>query len=209
MAAVSRGIGFSLIGVGIWVTTCGYMGVDPIKTLIKIVQNPSQAAAIMRAGATPLSGTNASASSSSMGRAVVAYAEAQLGKPYKLGGVGPNSYDCSGLTQAAWASVGVKIPRGSIAQMSIGNKVSLKTDLQAGDLVFPSLINVILGDHVQIWAGDGSGDIIEAPYPGLNVRKRSPWGLPSGNSVRAVRPVPNIQGGSGTPGTANTGGYAY
>jgi Cell wall-associated hydrolases (invasion-associated proteins) len=42
---------------------------------------------------------------------VVAFVYAQIGKPYVFGASGPNSYDCSGLTSAAWASVGISIPR--------------------------------------------------------------------------------------------------
>src|SRR6202000_2688174 len=136
------GLGFALVGVGAWVITCGYMGVDPIQTLIKIVQNPSQAASILKSGASPLgTGTTTNGTSSSIGNAVVSFAAAQIGKPYVFGGEGDaahdGGWDCSGLAQKAWASVGVKMPRGSLAQMAIGQKISKKSDLQPGDLVFP------------------------------------------------------------------------
>ncbi len=48
--------------------------------------------------------------------AAVAYAWAQVGKPYQYAGVGPGSYDCSGLTMMAWAQGGVSMPHGSIAK---------------------------------------------------------------------------------------------
>jgi cell wall-associated NlpC family hydrolase len=65
----------------------------------------------------------------------VAAARTQAGKPYALGGVGPNSFDCSGLTQWAMAQVGIQIPRTSFQQASAGVHVD-RAAIQAGDLVF-------------------------------------------------------------------------
>lgn len=65
--------------------------------------------------------------------AAIDFACAQLGKPYQWGAEGPGSYDCSGLTSAAYAAAGVSIPRSSRAQYSAGSKVS---NIQPGDLVF-------------------------------------------------------------------------
>ena len=48
--------------------------------------------------------------------AAVAYARAQLGKPYVYAGVGPDAFDCSGLTMMAWAQGGVLMEHGSQAQ---------------------------------------------------------------------------------------------
>ena len=59
----------------------------------------------------------------------------QLGKPYRYAASGPNAYDCSGLTGAAWRSVGVSLPRSSSAQYSVGRSVA-RSDLRLGDLVF-------------------------------------------------------------------------
>ena len=47
------------------------------------------------------------------GAKALAFARAQLGKPYRFGASGPNAYDCSGLTGAAWRPVGVSLPRTS------------------------------------------------------------------------------------------------
>src|SRR5262249_10790351 len=55
--------------------------------------------------------------STQAGRAV-AFAYAQLGKPYEWGATGPGAYDCSGLVQAAWSAAGVSIPRTTYAQWS-------------------------------------------------------------------------------------------
>jgi cell wall-associated NlpC family hydrolase len=65
--------------------------------------------------------------------AAIAYARAQLGKPYEWGGTGPDAFDCSGLVQLAYASAGVSIARTSQAQWATGRHVS---DPAPGDLVF-------------------------------------------------------------------------
>ncbi len=72
---------------------------------------------------------------------LIAFLKAQLGKPYVYGASGPDSFDCSGLTQAAFASIGIDLPRTSQEQSTVGTPVSL-SDLQVGDLVF--------------WGGEGS-----------------------------------------------------
>ena len=46
----------------------------------------------------------------------VAYARAQLGKPYVYAAAGPAAFDCSGLTMMAWAQSGVSMEHGSQAQ---------------------------------------------------------------------------------------------
>jgi peptidoglycan DL-endopeptidase CwlO len=69
------------------------------------------------------------------GGSAVAAARTKLGAPYALGGVGPTSWDCSGLTQWAFAQAGVTIPRTSFQQASVGVHVD-RAAVQAGDLVF-------------------------------------------------------------------------
>ena len=99
---------------------------------------------------------------SSRGAEALAYAKAQLGEPYVRGGDGPSSWDCSGLTSAAWGSVGVSLPHSSGQQYNRGASVS-KSDLQLGDLVF------FYSDisHVGLYAGNGQ--VIHAPRPGKSV----------------------------------------
>jgi peptidoglycan DL-endopeptidase CwlO len=93
----------------------------------------------------------------------VAYAKAQLGKPYVWSAEGPNSFDCSGLTMMAWRSAGVSIPRVAAAQYGMGRHIS-RSALEPGDLVFfGSPIH-----HVGMYVGGGM--MIEAPYTGQVVR---------------------------------------
>ena len=97
------------------------------------------------------------------GAAAVAFAKAQLGKPYKYGSTGPAGFDCSGLTLAAWKAAGVLLPRSSQQQYATGAKIA-KADLKAGDLVF---FYGTKPTHVAIYVGDGV--IIHAPRAGKDV----------------------------------------
>jgi cell wall-associated NlpC family hydrolase len=93
----------------------------------------------------------------------VAFAYAQLGKPYLWGGTGPSSFDCSGLVQAAWSSAGVSIPRTTYDQWAGLPHIPL-SDLEPGDLI---LYN---GEsHVAIYVGDGY--IIDAPHTGAVIER--------------------------------------
>ncbi|MFG2128147.1 NlpC/P60 family protein [Streptomyces sp. NPDC048751] len=96
----------------------------------------------------------------------LAFARAQIGKPYVWGATGPDSYDCSGLTQAAWKAAGVDLPRVTYDQVNVGTTVSL-ADAQPGDLVF--FYDDI--SHVGIYIGNGM--MIHAPKPGAYVREES------------------------------------
>ncbi|MFB8213717.1 MULTISPECIES: C40 family peptidase [Streptomyces] len=108
---------------------------------------------------------------------VLAFARAQIGKPYVWGASGPSSYDCSGLTQAAWREAGVTLPRTTWDQVEVGTRVAT-ADLQPGDLVF--FYDDI--SHVGIYKGDGM--MIHAPKPGANVREESIYYMPIYGSVR-------------------------
>lgn len=113
------------------------------------------------------------------GRARIAVAEAyrQLGKPYRWGAAGPNSFDCSGLTMWAWGKAGVSLPHSSRGQYGQGYHVS-RGDLKPGDLVFfGSPIH-----HVGIYVGGGS--YIAAPHSGDVVSVRP---LDRGDYAGAVR----------------------
>ncbi|MGW3402655.1 NlpC/P60 family protein, partial [Streptomyces zhihengii] len=59
---------------------------------------------------------------------VLAFARAQIGKPYVWGATGPSSYDCSGLTQAAWKAAGVDLPRTTWDQVEVGKRVATVRD---------------------------------------------------------------------------------
>lgn len=102
------------------------------------------------------------------GRAAVAVREAhaQLGKPYRWGAAGPNSFDCSGLMMWVWGKAGVALPHSSRAQYQYGRHVS-KSELRPGDLVFYG--HPI--HHVGIYVGNGQ--YIAAPQTGDVVSFRS------------------------------------
>ncbi|OIK04943.1 C40 family peptidase [Streptomyces monashensis] len=96
----------------------------------------------------------------------LAFARAQIGKPYVWGATGPGSYDCSGLTQAAWKAAGVALPRTTYDQVNAGTTVSL-ADARPGDLIF--FYDDI--SHVGLYIGNGM--MIHAPKPGAYVREES------------------------------------
>ncbi|MFE9838110.1 NlpC/P60 family protein [Streptomyces sp. NPDC005551] len=95
---------------------------------------------------------------------VLAYARAQIGKPYVWGAMGPDSYDCSGLTRAAWMAAGVFLPRTVRDQADAGTSVPL-SEIAPGDLVFFDDDS----SHVGLYAGHGM--LIHAPRPGAHVRE--------------------------------------
>jgi cell wall-associated NlpC family hydrolase len=97
---------------------------------------------------------------------VLAFARSTIGKPYVWGATGPDSYDCSGLTQAAWNAAGISLPRTTWDQVNAGTTVSLSA-AQPGDLVF--FYDDI--SHVGIYIGNGM--MIHAPKPGAYVREES------------------------------------
>jgi cell wall-associated NlpC family hydrolase len=98
--------------------------------------------------------------------AVVAYARAQVGKPYCYGGSGPGCFDCSGLTMMAWAQAGVSLPHSSASQYNVGRRISA-SELQPGDLIFYySPIS-----HVSVYIGGGQR--ISATHTGDYVRVQS------------------------------------
>lgn len=123
------------------------------------------------------SGSGSGSSASTKAEKVLAFARAQIGKPYVWGATGPASYDCSGLTQAAWKAAGVTIPRTTWDQVEVGTRIAT-ADLQPGDLVF--FYDDI--SHVGIYKGDGM--MIHAPKPGANVREESIYYMPIYGSVR-------------------------
>ncbi|MFD4947520.1 NlpC/P60 family protein [Streptomyces sp. NPDC058239] len=122
-------------------------------------------------------GTGSGSSATTKAEKALAFAAAQIGKPYVWGATGPSSYDCSGLTQAAWKAAGVDLPRTTWDQVETGTRIAT-ADLQPGDLVF--FYDDI--SHVGIYKGDGM--MIHAPKPGANVREESIYYMPIYGSVR-------------------------
>jgi cell wall-associated NlpC family hydrolase len=149
----------------------------------------AQRAAVQQAasggGSTSTAGSAASTAGSAApevpvsGRAAaaVAFARAQIGKPYVWGATGPGSFDCSGLTQAAWAAAGVALPRTTYEQINAGHRVSAG-QLQPGDLVF-----YYSGvTHVGLYVGGGK--IVHAPHPGAAVEYAPVGEMPISGAAR-------------------------
>ncbi|WP_186776896.1 C40 family peptidase [Streptomyces salinarius] len=112
----------------------------------------------------------------------IAFARAQIGKPYVWGATGPDSYDCSGLTQAAWKAAGVTLPRVTYDQVDAGTTVPV-SQAQPGDLVF--FYDDI--SHVGLYIGDGM--MIHAPKPGAYVREESIFYDGESSIYSVVRPA--------------------
>ncbi len=112
-----------------------------------------------------------------------AAALSQRGKPYVWGAKGPNSFDCSGLTQWAWAHAGVRLGPDTYSQVQQGVPVG-PGDVRAGDLIFPKGSWDSRGPgHVQL--AISSTEVVHAPQSGDVVRV-----VPMPGSFVARRPVP-------------------
>ncbi len=96
------------------------------------------------------------------------FAMKQLGKPYLYGGTGPDSWDCSGLVQAAYAAAGIQLPRTSQAQWNRGPRVGLPH--QPGDLVFFVGADGTSTAPGHVGLAIDSNHMIVAPSTGLNVQ---------------------------------------
>ncbi len=105
----------------------------------------------------------------------IAFARAQLGKPYLWGGTGPDAFDCSGLVMMAYRAAGVDIPRTSQQQWIWGPRVAPGHE-EPGDLVFfagadgtstsPGHVGLVIGNGLMIEAYATGFPIRIAPYGG-------------------------------------------
>jgi cell wall-associated NlpC family hydrolase len=102
-------------------------------------------------------------------REAIAYAEAQVGKPYVWGGTGPAGFDCSGLVYEAYLHAGIAIGRTTYQWRQDGPVVQL-AQIQPGDLLFYAGSDGTATDpgHVVMYLGDGQ--IIQAPQTGEEVQ---------------------------------------
>ncbi|MGW2397612.1 C40 family peptidase [Kitasatospora sp. NPDC001664] len=105
---------------------------------------------------------------SSSVEAAIAYATAQLGKPYVWGGNGPSGYDCSGLVQQAYRRAGISLPRVADDQYAATTPIDAG-QLRRGDLLFWSNSSRASGiHHVAVYLGDNK--YLEAARPGTRIR---------------------------------------
>jgi peptidoglycan DL-endopeptidase CwlO len=95
--------------------------------------------------------------------AAVNAALSKQGVPYVWGATGPNSFDCSGLTQWAYKQAGVSIPRSTYSQVTIGTSVS-EANLKPGDLMF------FYSDYSHEGMYIGNGNMVHAPQSGEDVK---------------------------------------
>jgi cell wall-associated NlpC family hydrolase len=96
---------------------------------------------------------------------VVYAALAQVGDPYVWGAVGPDTFDCSGLTGFAWKVAGVDLPHYTVTQRQATLDVA-ETALRPGDLVFN--LDGPNGGHVMLFLGVDHA-VVHAPAPGTLV----------------------------------------
>lgn len=110
----------------------------------------------------------------SLGQRIVASAMAEVGKPYRYGGNGPDAYDCSGLVRFAHGAQGINVPRTTAEQFRAARPVPIDK-IVAGDLLFFRFDGPKVS-HVAIYAGNGR--FIHAPQSSRPVEVRSldePW----------------------------------
>ncbi|MBR7826284.1 C40 family peptidase [Actinospica sp. MGRD01-02] len=147
--------------------TAALAAASQAKSVISTLSAAQQATITSGGGST--TNTVKVVASNSRAATAVAYAESKLGDSYVYAASGPSTFDCSGLTMAAWAAAGVTLPHNAAEQMSVTQSVS-ESQAQPGDLVFfydgPGYVG-----HVGIYLGNGM--LIDAPHTGAWVREIS------------------------------------
>ncbi|HEX4895557.1 MAG TPA: C40 family peptidase [Solimonas sp.] len=98
-------------------------------------------------------------------QSLVLEALGQVGRPYRYGGATSAGFDCSGLVQYVYASVGIKLPRTAREQHGMGETIDLD-EAEPGDLLFYSFEGRRI-DHVAIYLGDDQA--VHAPANGRQV----------------------------------------
>lgn len=130
-------------------------------------------AALLAASGAKAAGHRGSATPAAAGTAAaaaIAYARAQLGKPYLWGGTGPGAFDCSGLVMEAYAHAGKYIARTSQAQWATERHVSSP---EPGDLAFFAGSDGTMTSPGHVGIVTGRGTMIEAYGTGYPIRYSS------------------------------------
>ncbi|MFJ4832917.1 C40 family peptidase [Streptomyces sp. NPDC088747] len=135
----------------------------------------------LSASASTSTSTTVSAPASGSVATVIAFLKAQVGDAYVMGGTGPNSWDCSGLVQAAFKQAGVDLPRVSGDQSVAGTPVSL-SNLAVGDILYWGSAGSAY--HVGVYIGDGQ--YLDAANPSKGVVIQDLSGYPASGAVRVL-----------------------
>lgn len=119
-------------------------------------------------------GTGTAGYSSDLAGHAIAYALAQLGKPYVWGGTGPDSFDCSGLAMRAYQSTGIGLPHFAAFQYQASHPLTYDR-LRPGDLLFwatdPADADTIYHEAIYL----GGRKMVQAPKTGWNVMVSDMW----------------------------------
>jgi cell wall-associated NlpC family hydrolase len=115
----------------------------------------------------------------------IAFAKAQLGKPYQWGAAGPGAYDCSGLVYAAYAAAGIHIARTTYQWQQDGPAIPLP-QIQPGDLLFSAGSDGTATNPGHVVMYLGGGQVIQAPQAGQDVQAGP---LDLAGIVAATRPA--------------------
>ncbi|MFJ6571576.1 C40 family peptidase [Streptomyces sp. NPDC091292] len=126
-------------------------------------------------------GSQVSVPSSGSVAAVISFLKAQLGDAYVMGGTGPNSWDCSGLVQAAFQQAGVSLPRTSQQQSTAGTQVGT-SNLQVGDILYWGGAGSAYHTGVYI----GNGQYLDAANPAKGVVVQDLSGYPASGAIRVL-----------------------
>lgn len=181
--AYQRGVGLSATGVVgplTWQAIEAKKVADPAKAAASAPADPEAPTLSADGAATTVATTPAPATiptptytlpenPTAADKALV-YALAQVGKPYVLGGNGPDVFDCSGLVQQAYLSAGISLPRLASQQQYEGTQVTLET-LVPGDLIYYQDGASPRRGHISMYAGNGLA--VEAANPRRGVRIRA------------------------------------
>ena len=115
----------------------------------------------------------------------LAFAEAQVGKPYCWGGQGPGCFDCSGLVFAAYGAAGIHLARTTYQWQQDGPQIPL-ADIEPGDLLFSAGSDGTPANPGHVVMYLGGGQVIQAPQTGENVQTDP---LDAASVVVATRPA--------------------
>jgi len=137
----------------------------------------AKAAAAKKSTSTTTTTSPTTPANSSVADQAIAFARKQIGKPYVWGATGPDSFDCSGLTQAAYKAAGITLPRTTWDQVNVGTRVS-EANLQPGDLIF------FYSDISHVGMYIGNGEMIHAPHTGTVVKIAPITEMPFYGAVR-------------------------